>query len=65
MVEGGSRVRLSVRDDGRGMIYAADLESGGVRGMRERALAVEVALRIETRPGEGMSVVATGPVQAA
>lgn len=65
MVERGSRVRLSVRDDGRGMIYAADLESGGVRGMRERALAVEVELGIETRPGEGMSVVATGPVQAA
>jgi two-component system sensor histidine kinase UhpB len=64
-IEGGSRVRLSVRDDGRGMIYAADLESGGVRGMRERALAVEVELRIEARLGEGMSVVATGPVPAA
>lgn len=52
-------VRLVVEDDGRGMIYAAGVERGGIRGMRERALAVDGHLSITTRPGGGTSVTMT------
>lgn len=50
------RVRLEVTDDGRGMIYAADVEGGGIRGMRERAITVGAELTINSRPGGGTSV---------
>jgi two-component system sensor histidine kinase UhpB len=49
-------VVLEVRDDGRGMLYAPDHESGGVRGMRERAVGVDATLRIDSRPGDGTTV---------
>jgi two-component system sensor histidine kinase UhpB len=51
------RVRLAVSDDGRGMLYAVDVEGGGIRGMRERAVAVGADLRIESRPGGGTTVI--------
>jgi two-component system, NarL family, sensor histidine kinase UhpB len=54
-------VRLEISDDGRGMIYAADVEGGGIRGMRERAVAVAAELSIVSRPGGGTSVVLTVP----
>jgi two-component system sensor histidine kinase UhpB len=57
----GRRVRLEISDDGRGMIYAEDVEGGGIRGMRERALAVGAELSIVSRPGGGTSVVLTVP----
>ncbi|HEY3542473.1 MAG TPA: histidine kinase [Gaiellaceae bacterium] len=49
-------VRLSVHDDGRGMLYAADVEGGGIRGIRERAIAAGAQLAIASRPGGGTSV---------
>jgi two-component system sensor histidine kinase UhpB len=49
-------VALTVRDDGRGMLYAVDLESGGMRGMRERALAIDADFSVQSRPGQGTSV---------
>jgi two-component system, NarL family, sensor histidine kinase UhpB len=55
-------VRLEVRDDGRGMIYAAGADSGGIRGMRERVLAVGGTVQVDSRPGGGTAVVATVPV---
>lgn len=55
-LEADRRVRMGIHDDGRGMLYAADVEGGGVRGMRERALAVGANLSIRTRPGGGTSV---------
>jgi two-component system sensor histidine kinase UhpB len=58
--EDGS-IRLEIADDGRGMIYVPDVEGGGIRGMRERALAVEAELTISTRPGAGTSVVLMVP----
>jgi two-component system sensor histidine kinase UhpB len=48
-------VRLDVSDNGRGLAYGA-VEGAGIRGMRERALLVGAALRIESEPGEGVSV---------
>jgi two-component system sensor histidine kinase UhpB len=61
--EEGERVQLGIHDDGRGMIYAADVEGGGIRGMRERALAIGGQLSITTRPGGGTSVVLSVPVE--
>lgn len=52
----GHGVRLTVCDDGRGMIYAADVEAGGIRGMRERAVAVGAELTVASRPGGGTSI---------
>jgi two-component system sensor histidine kinase UhpB len=57
------RLLLAVRDDGRGMVYAADLENGGIRGMRERALTVGAELEIRSRPGGGTSVTAAVPAR--
>lgn len=54
-------VRLEVHDDGRGMLYAADLESGGIRGMRERALAVDGTLAVASRPGGGTTIAVDVP----
>ena len=51
---GPSEVELSVRDDGIGVNGAA--ARGGVRGMRERALAVGGNLSISGSPGEGTTV---------
>jgi two-component system sensor histidine kinase UhpB len=59
---GARRLLLAVHDDGRGMIYAADVEGGGIRGIRERALAANAELRIASRPGGGTSVSVSFPV---
>jgi two-component system sensor histidine kinase UhpB len=56
-----SELVLEVSDDGRGMLYAADHESGGIRGMRERAVAVNALLHIRSRPGGGTSVAVRVP----
>jgi len=55
------QVTLVVDDDGRGMIYVADVEGGGIRGMRERALAVGGRLSFSSRPGGGTRVMLTVP----
>jgi two-component system sensor histidine kinase UhpB len=54
----GDAVRLEIADDGRGMLYAEDVEGGGIRGMRERATAVGAELTIASRPGRGVIVAA-------
>jgi two-component system sensor histidine kinase UhpB len=53
------RVRLAIADDGRGMLYAEEVEAGGIRGMRERATAVGADLRVITSPGRGTRIEAT------
>jgi two-component system sensor histidine kinase UhpB len=55
---------LEVHDDGRGMLYAADQESGGIRGMRERAVAAGGRLSIDSRPGGGTSISVKVPAEA-
>ena len=52
----GDELVLVVSDDGRGMIYAPDVEFGGIRGMRERAVAAGAELVLTTRPGRGTTV---------
>jgi two-component system, NarL family, sensor histidine kinase UhpB len=61
--EDGDRVQLTIHDNGRGMLFAGDVERGGIRGMRERALAADAQLSITTRPGGGTSVIVSVPVQ--
>lgn len=55
----GSGARLTVADDGRGTLVAAGAESGGIRGMRERAVAAGGRLEIASRVGEGTVVTFT------
>jgi two-component system sensor histidine kinase UhpB len=59
-VEDG-RLSVSVTDDGVG--FAADAaEDAGVRDMRERALAIDATLRIETGERAGVRVVLELPL---
>jgi two-component system, NarL family, sensor histidine kinase UhpB len=58
-------VRLSITDDGRGMVYADGAESGGIRGMRERAVSVGGKVSVESLPGHGTTVTLTIPVASA
>ncbi|HET8758488.1 MAG TPA: sensor histidine kinase [Solirubrobacteraceae bacterium] len=51
----GERVRVSVTDDGVG-IPRPQAEDTGIRGMRERALAIGATLAIGTAPGGGTRV---------
>lgn len=55
---------LRVTDDGRGMLYAADVEGGGMRGIRERALAAGASITIRSRPGGGTVVTTELPLSA-
>jgi two-component system sensor histidine kinase UhpB len=52
---GDQRIRLSVSDDGRGL-RPTDVEGPGMRGMRERALLIGAALRIESTPNAGVRI---------
>ncbi|MDH4583390.1 HAMP domain-containing protein [Pseudomonas sp. BN415] len=59
---GGRRLRLVVRDDGRG---AERLDGGGIglRSMRERARCLGGELRLLTRPGAGLVLSLSLPVE--
>lgn len=58
----GDRLNLSVRDDGRGL-REASLESGGIRGMRERANLVGGTLQVMSAPRAGTEVCLTIPLE--
>jgi two-component system, NarL family, sensor histidine kinase UhpB len=51
-----SRVVLEVSDDGRGFAFAEEGKGLGLSGMRERALLVDGALEVDSRPGKGTTV---------
>jgi len=55
----GGRVRLRVRDSGRGFDAAACRGGFGLRSMRDRARSVGGDLRISSEPGAGSQVEAT------
>ncbi len=55
----GGRVRLRVRDSGRGFDAAACRGGFGLRSMRDRARSVGGDLRISSEPGSGSQVEAT------
>jgi signal transduction histidine kinase len=57
-------VALVIEDDGQGFDPAATREGGfGIEGMRERVGLLEGRLQVESRPGEGSTIVAEVPVQ--
>jgi two-component system sensor histidine kinase UhpB len=61
----GDVVKVTVRDNGKG--FAQQLESEATRfgliGMRERVQALDGEFRIDSSPGEGMTVTAVIPVK--
>ena len=58
-------MRLTVRDDGVGRPAAArELEAGGIRSLRERALSIDARLRVAEAPGQGTEVELRVPGEA-
>jgi signal transduction histidine kinase len=51
VVKHGSRVRLSIRDNGRGIPAASPSGGFGLKGLRERVELMGGKLRVESRPG--------------
>lgn len=49
-------VELRISDDGRGMHYAGAVEAGGLRGIRERAVAIGASISIESEVGKGTTI---------
>lgn len=62
----GDEVRITVRDDGKGLASGSERDSAryGLMGMRERVQALEGEFSIETRSGQGVTVRAVIPVTA-
>jgi two-component system sensor histidine kinase UhpB len=61
---GGSRVRLTVTDDGCGFDPTGhESGNGGIRGMRERALLIGARLAVESVPGQGTTLVLDAPAE--
>ena len=50
------RAVLSVRDDGRGLAPGTLPSSGGIRGMRERAMLIGAQLEIDSGHGRGTEI---------
>ena len=60
----GDGVQLRVRDDGAGLpVSARELDGGGIRGLRERALTVDARLRVQDAPAGGAEVVLWVPAE--
>jgi signal transduction histidine kinase len=55
-------IRISVRDDGRGMDLNAKRSGLGLVGLRERVEALNGHLWLRSAPGQGLEVVASLPV---
>ena len=60
-----SGVRVEVRDDGIGFEDTEAAEGFGLRGMRERLVALGGSLQVTTSPGNGVAIEATLPLEAA
>jgi signal transduction histidine kinase len=63
LVEGGSMVDLSIRDDGSGFDPAARPEGLGLTGIRERVELLGGTVDIRSAPGEGTTVAVRMPAQ--
>jgi signal transduction histidine kinase len=61
VVEDGSTVRVTVRDDGSGFDPIAHTDGFGLLGMRERVELLQGTLAIESAPGHGTTINATFP----
>ncbi|MDQ2744029.1 MAG: GAF domain-containing sensor histidine kinase [Chloroflexota bacterium] len=64
-LRGGPRsIRLSIRDDGQGFIpRAVAIGRYGILGMKERAKLLGGRMKIQSRPGEGTSLLVTVPLE--
>ncbi len=51
-----SELELRISDDGRGMHYAGAVEGGGLRGIRERAVAIGAHIAIDSEVGKGTTI---------
>lgn len=59
----GAKLRLEIRDDGRGFDRAAGASGGfGLTGMAERARLLDGRIAVDARPGEGTRIVVTLPL---
>jgi PAS domain S-box-containing protein len=63
----GDVVRVRVSDDGKGIAQRSESEAArfGLMGMRERAQALGGQFRIDSHPGEGVTVTAVIPARTA
>jgi signal transduction histidine kinase len=62
----GDQLTLTISDDGRGFDPAAAGSAGlGLRGMRERAAALDGTVEIASAPGQGATVRVCAPIPAA
>jgi len=65
LVREGSRVELTVGDDGSGFTFDQAARGLGIAGMRERALLVGGGVEVESRPDVGTRVTLTVPLDLA
>ena len=57
-------LRLQIKDDGRGLSKSRGSKSGmGLEVMRHRAYAIGASLKIDSKPGQGVSVTCTFPLE--
>jgi two-component system, NarL family, sensor histidine kinase DevS len=63
ILEDGTMVRATIKDDGRGFDATAPTGGFGLIGMHERAELLDGDLEIESAPGEGTTVRASLPAQ--
>lgn len=61
LVENEYTISLSVTDNGRGFEMSEKRNTLGLMGLRERAISLKGILHIESKPGQGTSVLATIP----
>ena len=62
LAEEQGRVLLRVRDDGVGFDAGARSTGNGLHNMRERAIAGQGSLRLESKPGQGTTVILDLPL---
>jgi signal transduction histidine kinase len=61
-VEAGKELKLTIRDDGRGFVPEDVADGGlGLSQMRERVAAAGGTLQLNSRPGNGTTVIAKLP----
>jgi signal transduction histidine kinase len=63
VIESGGRIRVRVRDEGRGFDPNAHSDGFGLLGMRERVELAGGTLEIESTPGKGATIVAELPAK--
>jgi len=61
VIEDDSRVRITVRDDGRGFDPTVQSDGFGLIGMRERVELIRGTLEVTSSPGQGTTINATLP----